>query len=454
MIPPLGLAGTLRCPDGARALVIFAHGSGSSRLSSRNIRVADALNDRGIATLLFDLLLLEEENDRRKVFDIRLLGRRLIDAVRWISEQSDVGSLPVGLFGASTGAAAALVAASSLRDCIGAVVSRGGRPDLAGDVLRQVEAPTLLIVGGGDSGVIELNQWALERLRGKEPQNSARSHPSFPGARRTRGCHGARRRMVRTPPCLQGGKHQSESRIMMPFHDRSDAGRELAKALAEYRGRNAVVLALPRGGVPVAAEVAAALNAPLDLILVRKIGVPAQPELAMGAVVDGAAPIIVRNEEVIELTGTTENEFEVACAKELAEIERRRKLYIGARARAEIAGQVVIVIDDGIATGATTRAALQAIRNRKPKESVLAVPVAPSDTITKLRQEVDALICLETPELFGAIGNFYRDFRQVSDQEVMAILKRFPAKQPASIRESGGRPRPILIRSAPSDHHP
>lgn len=219
---------------------------------------------------------------------------------------------------------------------------------------------------------------------------------------------------------------------MMAFDDRSDAGRRLAKALAEYKGRGAVVLALPRGGVPVAAEVAAALGAPLDLILVRKIGVPSQPELAMGAVVDGAAPIVVRNEEVIELSGVTADEFDATCASELAEIERRRKLYIGDRARADIAGQIVIVVDDGIATGATTEAALQAIRKRKPKELVLAVPVAPPDTVEKLRREVDALICLETPEPFGAIGYFYRDFRQVSDREVMAILKRFPAGKPAS----------------------
>jgi predicted phosphoribosyltransferase len=153
----------------------------------------------------------------------------------------------------------------------------------------------------------------------------------------------------------------------------------------------------------------------------------------MGAVVDGAAPIIVRNEEVIELSGTTPEEFDAECATELAEIERRRRLYIGHRARAEIAGQVVIVVDDGIATGATTRAALQAIRKRKPKELVLAVPVAPGDTIAKLREEVDTLICLETPELFGAIGYFYRDFSQVSDDEVVAMLKRFPATNPASI---------------------
>jgi putative phosphoribosyl transferase len=219
---------------------------------------------------------------------------------------------------------------------------------------------------------------------------------------------------------------------MMVFRDRSDAGRKLAHALARYRGRHPVVLALPRGGVPVAAEVAEALNAPLDLILVRKIGVPNQPELAMGAVVDGAAPTVVRNQEVIELSGTSAEEFDAVCTGELAEIERRRQLYIGERARAEVAGQVVIVVDDGIATGATTRAALQAIRVRKPKELVLAIPVGPPDTIMQLRKEVDAVICLETPKPFGAIGYFYEDFRQIGDREVLSILKRFPPTRSAT----------------------
>lgn len=168
LIPPLGLTGTLNCPDGARAMVIFAHGSGSSRFSPRNNRVAQAFNRRRIATLLFDLLLPQEEDDRRNVFDIELLARRLTQTVRWVVDEPDVGNLPIGLFGASTGAAAALVAASMLGDRIGAVVSRGGRPDLAGDELAHVKVPTLLIVGGADFGVIELNQWALERLKGEK----------------------------------------------------------------------------------------------------------------------------------------------------------------------------------------------------------------------------------------------------------------------------------------------
>ena len=172
----------------------------------------------------------------------------------------------------------------------------------------------------------------------------------------------------------------------MSFRDRSDAGRRLAKALAGYKDRQPVILALPRGGVPVAAEVAAALNAPLDLILVRKIGVPFQPELAMGAVVDGGAPIIVRNEDVIRHAGIDESEFKAVCDDEIAEIERRRQRYLGSRQRVDVSGRTAIVIDDGVATGATTRAALRATRMRKPKRLVLAVPVAPTDSLPELRQ--------------------------------------------------------------------
>lgn len=211
----------------------------------------------------------------------------------------------------------------------------------------------------------------------------------------------------------------------MPFANRKDAGRQLAQALARYKGERAVVLALPRGGVPVAAEVAAALNAPLDLILVRKIGVPMQPELAMGAVVDGKKPLIVRNEEVIALTGVDETDFKAVCNAELAEIERRRKRYLGARPPIDVAGRIAIVIDDGIATGATTRAALRATRARKPKKLILAVPVAPTESLAAMQDEADEVVCLEDHEPFGAIGYFYSDFRQTSDQEVIDTLARF-----------------------------
>ena len=175
-IAPLGLPGTLCLPSKAGGIVVFVHGSGSSRLSPRNVAVAEALNSQGFATLLFDLLHPEEEADRSNVFDIPLLAERLIAVVGWVDGNPQLRDLPVGLFGASTGAAAALVAAAALGDRIGAVVSRGGRPDLADAALEQVRAPTLLIVGGADFGVIELNEQAFARLQ------SARALEIVPGA--------------------------------------------------------------------------------------------------------------------------------------------------------------------------------------------------------------------------------------------------------------------------------
>jgi pimeloyl-ACP methyl ester carboxylesterase len=165
IVSPHGLPGILRAPVGAVGLVVFAHGSGSSRLSPRNNAVADAFAGHGLATLLFDLLTDAEEADRENVFDIPLLADRLIEAIDWSRRQRDIASLPLGLFGASTGAAAALVAAARLGEGVRAVVSRGGRPDLAGDALARVVAPTLLIVGGADIDVIELNRRAASALR-------------------------------------------------------------------------------------------------------------------------------------------------------------------------------------------------------------------------------------------------------------------------------------------------
>jgi putative phosphoribosyl transferase len=208
----------------------------------------------------------------------------------------------------------------------------------------------------------------------------------------------------------------------MPFHDRAEAGRRLAKALTRFKDSEAVVLALPRGGAPVAAVIAAALRAPLDLVLVRKIGVPFQPELAMGAIADGGETIIVRNEDVIAAAGVSDAEFNVVCDSESREIERRRGLYLGGHERPEVSGRVAIVVDDGIATGATTRAALRSVRARGPKRLVLAVPVAPTETLDAMRDEADEVVCLEAHDVFGAIGYFYADFRQISDQEVIDIL--------------------------------
>jgi putative phosphoribosyl transferase len=207
------------------------------------------------------------------------------------------------------------------------------------------------------------------------------------------------------------------------FADRTEAGRKLAQELLTRKFENPVVLALPRGGVPVAVEIARALNAPLDLVFVRKIGVPFQPELAAAAVVDGGNPEVVVNDDVVAMAGVTKAEIDSQVKIELAEIERRRLVYLEGRARAPLDGRVLILVDDGIATGAGVRAAIAALRRKAPKKLILAVPVAPRETVEALRGKVDEVVCLEMPETFHAIGLHYRNFRQVPDEEVVRLLR-------------------------------
>jgi putative phosphoribosyl transferase len=215
------------------------------------------------------------------------------------------------------------------------------------------------------------------------------------------------------------------------FASRRAAGRALAHAVARRHLVDPVVLALPRGGVPVAAEIARLLRAPLDLVLVRKIGVPYQPELAAAAVIDGADAQIVANDDVMAMVGLTRADIERAARRELAEIERRRRVYLQGRERLPLEGRTLVLVDDGIATGASVRAALTALRQRRPRALILAVPVAPADTIAALRPEVDEVICLRMPEPFMAIGLHYRDFHQLSDADVVRTLARARATPPA-----------------------
>ena len=216
----------------------------------------------------------------------------------------------------------------------------------------------------------------------------------------------------------------------MPFQDRRDAGRQLAVALASHIAEEPIVLALPRGGVPVAAEVAKLLHAPLNLLIVRKIGLPQQPELAMGALVEGEPPLVVRNQAVIDAAGVSKAQFDKVRDHELVEARRRRSRYLGHRPAPKLAGRVVIVVDDGIATGASMRAALKAARVGEPRRIILAVPVAARDTIEALRAEADDIVCLETPPDLGAIGLYYANFDQVTDEEVVAALQSASSTRP------------------------
>jgi putative phosphoribosyl transferase len=205
--------------------------------------------------------------------------------------------------------------------------------------------------------------------------------------------------------------------------NRRSAGRELGERLQHLRQENPVVLALPRGGVPVGFEIAARLEAPLEIVLVRKIGVPWQPELALGAVVDGADPQVIINEALAADLAIDESYIADETARQLQEIERRRRVYLGDRPPVPLAGRTVIIVDDGIATGSTVRAVLRTVRKAGAGRIVLAVPVAPDDTIERLRAEVDEIVCVSSPSPFIAVGAHYAEFPQLADADVVALLE-------------------------------
>ena len=216
------------------------------------------------------------------------------------------------------------------------------------------------------------------------------------------------------------------------FMDRREAGDRLLPHLPTLDPDNSVIVALPRGGLPVADGIARALGAPLDISLVRKVGVPGQPEYAVAAVTDGADPSITVNADVARMAGLDDADIRQLAERELPEIRRRRDMYLKGRPPLRLAGKHVVVVDDGIATGATMRAALRLIRGQDPARLIVAVPVAPKETIDDLRTECDEIICLETPPAFRAVGLHYRDFGQVSDTEVAEILEDHARRRRAS----------------------
>lgn len=217
------------------------------------------------------------------------------------------------------------------------------------------------------------------------------------------------------------------------FKDRRQAGKQLAAELATRAIPAPIVLALPRGGVPVAYEVAQELNAPLDVLLVRKIGAPGYQEFGIGAVVDGAHPQVVLNAESVQMLRVPPAYIEQEQARQLEEIERRRRLYSGSEAALDVADRNVIVVDDGIATGGTMLVALRALKNAAPRRLVAAVPVAPPETLPKLEAEADEVVCLAAPQDFHAVGIHYDDFEQTSDREVIELLEQRRSAQAQSV---------------------
>ena len=214
----------------------------------------------------------------------------------------------------------------------------------------------------------------------------------------------------------------------LPFRDREDAGRRLAERLVRYRDERPIVFALPRGGVPVGYQVARALDAPLDVFVARKLGAPGQPEFGIGAVAPGGVRIL--NEDIVRRLGIPDDYVERITELETAEVERRLRHFRGDRSQPEVRGQTVILVDDGLATGVTALAAIRALRRLEPRRLVLAAPVCAAQTAELLGPEVDELVCLEAPLDLGAIGFWYRDFSQTTDEEVVELLERARHEEP------------------------
>lgn len=206
------------------------------------------------------------------------------------------------------------------------------------------------------------------------------------------------------------------------FRDRIDAGRLLAERLSRYRSRGAVVLAIPRGGVVIGAEVASTLDASLNVTIPRKIGAPGNPELAIGAVTEEGEAFL--DTALVGSLGVTQSYIEAQTRMEVEEIRRRMKTYLGDQRRPELKERIVILVDDGIATGATMKAAVRSVRRQDPAKVVVAVPVAPPETVESLKDVADTVVCLRAPTAFYAIGQFYQDFEQVGDAEVISILRK------------------------------
>jgi predicted phosphoribosyltransferase len=218
---------------------------------------------------------------------------------------------------------------------------------------------------------------------------------------------------------------------MKVFRNREQAGRELAHALEDYRGRDdVIILGLPRGGVPVAMEAATELQAPLDVFLVRKLGVPGHEELAMGAIASGG--VVVKNQDVVASLGISQHDIERAAQRQREELQRREERYRGDAEAVPLSGKTVILVDDGLATGASMRAAVQAVRQHNPAKVVVAVPTAPPDAKESLKKDADDVVCVMTPERFGGVGRWYEDFSQTTDEEVRTLLEEARSKLPAA----------------------
>jgi dienelactone hydrolase len=417
--------GNFTRPPLSEAIILFVHGSGSSRKSPRNQMVANILQNDNYATLLVDLLTEDEAEDRDKVFDCELLATRVMEVALWVRNQKELSELPMALFGASTGAGAALIAAAQWPQRFSAVISRGGRPDLAKDYLSQVRQPTLLIVGGLDEVVLRLNRQALDKL------NCKKKMEIVPGATHLFEEPGKLEEVARLA-CHWLNENLKSPRL--PFESRKSAAEQLAKRLRGRVFSNPIVAAIPRGGVVTGMPLAKELSAEMGLVFSRKLRHPLSSELAIGAICHDQDPVLT--EGGVRTREENPRSVKEEIKRQREEIEERQRKFRDFTAEGRLQNRTVILTDDGIATGATVLAAAKYIRSQKPKELIVAVPVAARDSLELLAGVADEIISLATPPLFFSVGEFYKEFPQVDDEECLRLLYR-----------EGGKPKAKFLKS-------
>jgi putative phosphoribosyl transferase len=471
----LVLSGDLNIPMGSSAIIIFAHGSGSGRESERNQRIANILNNAGLATLLVDLLSAKERNIANKSmapeFDIRLLVGRLKSITHWVVRYPATQNLKLGYLGSSTGAAAALIAAAEVNN-VSAIVCRGGRTDLATteNVLENIKAPVLLVVGGKDYPIIEMNKEAYTRLRRtQEKEMIVIPHASHlfeePNkieevailARNWFERHFMKRidYGATTPGWANSstpirnhqqhkvmrGKAEITSRFLsalrgdvlfrMKFKDRKSAAEVLAtvvkaklKQVADIYDNeeySITAVGIPRGGAIIADRVATKLSCDFDLIILRRLLAPYSLN-AFGAIVSDGTFYI--DQAAVKFLNISETYLEQEKMQQLKEINRRITLYRPQNKEYNFRNRIVVLIDDGAATGASLIAAARMIRRRQSKFLMIAVPVAKSDIVGKLKEEADMVEAIITPSTFAFVSQFYQNYDSVLDTEIIQIMHR------------------------------
>jgi predicted phosphoribosyltransferase/pimeloyl-ACP methyl ester carboxylesterase len=447
LITELNLEADLWIPLGAKALILFAHGSGSGRHSTRNQYLAQALNNAGFGTLLVDLLNTQEKeidsSTRHLRFDIDSLASRIESITNWLLQEPRTQNLSLGYFASSTGAAAALIASTRFNNIIKAIVSRGGRPDLAEDKLKLITSPTLLVVGGYDNVVVGINKRALKELKHAE----AREMVVIPGAKHLFeepgkmedvakvasewfGCYLLRtgRRFENKYALSMAAGFWSalkDRSIQIRFKDRASAGEILASALGKYRNKDDVtVIGIASGGFVVADAVARKLGANLDIVVGRRIRSPYNSENAIGAVAQDGS--VYLDERVIQELNISKEYIDSEVKKQKKEIEHRTNLFRPVPREYIVRGRIVMLIDDGAATGATIIGLARWIRKQEPRLLVIGVPVAPKNVVDLLAAEADYVEVISRPSThkFKAIEYFYDDFSPVADDKVVQIVKQ------------------------------